>query len=79
VLVTVGLLLSEVLHQSFGVTSELAVSKEGTNVLGRGDTVRVLFADASRTGLRDFRADVGLHLHLHLLAGGLSLTIVSGA
>ena len=75
--VTVGLLLSEVFHQSFGVTSELAVSQEGTKVLAEVTLVRVLFADASRIELRDFRADVGLYLRL--LAGGLSLTIASGA
>ena len=77
VFVTVGLLLSEVFHQSFGVTSELAVSQEGTKVLAEVTLVRVLFADASRIELRDFRADVGLYLRL--LAGGLSLTIASGA
>ena len=72
VFVTVGLLLSE----SFdGV--DPASMQEGIKLLAEITLVWVLFADASRIGLRDFRADVGLYLRL--LASGLSLTIVSGA
>ena len=74
--VTVSLLLSEVFHQSFGVTSELAASQAGTKVLAEVALVWVLFADTSRAraglGLRDFRADVGLYLRL--LAGGACLS-----
>lgn len=72
VFVTVGLLLSEV-FQLFDTAS----LREGTQVLAEVTLVWVLFADASRIGLREFRADLGLYTRL--LAAGLSLTIVSGA
>ena len=72
VFVTAGLLISQLFHPL-----EPAVWQEGTRVLAEVTLVWVLFADASRIGLREFRADVGLYLRL--LAGGLSLTILSGA
>jgi len=70
--VTVGLLLSQVFH-----LLEPSVSRETSQVLAEVTLVWVLFADASRIGLREFRADLGLYVRL--LAGGLALTIVSGA
>ncbi|MDQ5839812.1 MAG: cation:proton antiporter [Chloroflexota bacterium] len=72
VFVTVGLLLSEGFH-----ALDPAAVREGTKLLAEVTLVWVLFADASRIGLREFRADLGLFLRL--LAGGLALTIVSGA
>lgn len=72
VFVSVGLLLSEGFH-----LLESDISLEGTQVLAEVTLVWVLFADASRIGLREFKADVGLYVRL--LAGGLGLTIVMGA
>jgi NhaP-type Na+/H+ or K+/H+ antiporter len=72
VFVTVGLLLSEAFH-----LFESGISHEGTKVLAEVTLVWVLFADASRIGLRDFKADVGLYVRL--LVGGLAFTIASGA
>jgi NhaP-type Na+/H+ or K+/H+ antiporter len=72
VFVTVGVLLSAVLH-----IFEPNISRESTQVLAEVTLVWVLFADASRIGFREFRADLGLYVRL--LAGGLALTIASGA
>jgi NhaP-type Na+/H+ or K+/H+ antiporter len=72
VFVTVGLLLTEVFR-----LFEPEISQEGIKTLAEVTLVWVLFADASRIGLREFKADVGLYLRL--LVGGLALTILSGA
>jgi sodium/hydrogen antiporter len=72
VFVSVGLLLTEVFQ-----LYEPEVSQEGIKTLAEVTLVWVLFADASRIGLREFKADVGLYVRL--LAGGLGLTIVMGA
>jgi NhaP-type Na+/H+ or K+/H+ antiporter len=77
VFVTLGLLLSEVFHISFGQVAEPAIPQEAIQVLAEVTLVWVLFADASRIGLREFRADLGLYLRL--LVGGLALTILLGA
>jgi NhaP-type Na+/H+ or K+/H+ antiporter len=77
VFVTVGLLLAEVFHTSVGVVVEPGIAHESTKVLAEVTLVWVLFADASRIGAREFRAD--LALYMRLLAGGLALTILSGA
>ena len=74
-LVTVSLLLSEVFHQSFGVTSELAVSQEGTKVLAEVALFWVIFADTSRArapGLQSRR-----RVEPAPAGWGLSRTIVS--
>jgi sodium/hydrogen antiporter len=73
VFVTVGLLL----HGSVGVVAESELSRESTQLFAEMTLVWVLFADASRVGLREFKADLGLYTRL--LAGGLSLTIATGA
>lgn len=72
VFVTVGLLLTQVFH-----LLEPEISQEGIKILAELTLVWMLFADASRIGLRELRADVGLYLRL--LVGGLALTILSGA
>jgi len=72
VFVTVGLLLSEVLH-----VVEPDVSQESVKLLAEVTLVWVLFADASRVRLRDLRGDIGLYTRL--LAVGLPLTIAAGA
>jgi NhaP-type Na+/H+ or K+/H+ antiporter len=72
VFVTVGLLLSEVLH-----VIELDVSQEAVKLLAEVTLVWVLFADAARVRFRDLRGDLGLYTRL--LAGGLPLTIAAGA
>lgn len=77
VFVTVGLLLGQALESPTGGVSEPASWQEGTKLLAEVTLVWVLFADASRIGLREFKDDLGLYARL--LAGGLSLTIVSGA
>src|SRR3954453_16161661 len=71
VFVTVGLLLSEVLH-----VIEPDVSQEGVKLLAEITLVWVLFADASRVGLRGLRGDLGLYSRL--LGVGLPLTIAVG-
>jgi len=72
VFVGAGLLLSEGLH-----AIEPNVSHEAVKVLAEVTLVWVLFADASRVGLRQLRADLGLYSRL--LAVGLPLTITAGA
>src|SRR4051812_42613087 len=72
VFVAVGALLAEVLH-----VIELDVSPEAIKVLAEVTLVWVLFADASRVGLRELRADLGLYSRL--LGLGLPLTIAAGA
>jgi NhaP-type Na+/H+ or K+/H+ antiporter len=72
VFVAVGVLLAEVLH-----VIELDVSPEAIKVLAEVTLVWVLFADASRVGLRELRADLGLYSRL--LGLGLPLTIAAGA
>ena len=72
IFVTVGLLLAEVLH-----VIDLALSPEGIKLLAEVTLVWVLFADASRVGLRELRADMGLYARL--LGVGLPLTIAAGA
>ena len=72
VFVAVGVLLSEGLH-----VIEPEVSQEGVKLLAEVTLVWVLFADASRVGLRELRADLGLYTRL--LAVGLPLTIAAGA
>ncbi|BCY09000.1 sodium:proton antiporter [Actinoplanes sp. L3-i22] len=72
VFVTVGLLFAEALH-----VLELTPSQEAVRVLAELTLVWVLFADASRVGVREFRADLGLYTRL--LAVGLPLTIAAGA
>jgi NhaP-type Na+/H+ or K+/H+ antiporter len=72
IFVTVGLLLAEVLH-----VIDLTLSPEGIKLLAEVTLVWVLFADASRVGLRELRADMGLYARL--LGVGLPLTIAAGA
>jgi NhaP-type Na+/H+ or K+/H+ antiporter len=72
IFVTVGLLLAEVLH-----VIELDLSPEAIKLLAEVTLVWVLFADASRVGLRELRADLGLYARL--LGVGLPLTIAAGA
>jgi|tagenome__1003787_1003787.scaffolds.fasta_scaffold20816338_1 NhaP-type Na+/H+ or K+/H+ antiporter len=72
IFVTMGLLLAEVLH-----VIDLDLSPEGIKLLAEVTLVWVLFADASRVGLRDLRAD--LRLYARLLGIGLPLTIAAGA
>jgi NhaP-type Na+/H+ or K+/H+ antiporter len=72
VFVSVGLLLSEGLH-----VIEPEVSHEAVQVLAEVTLVWVLFADASRVGLRALREDRGLYTRL--LGVGLPLTIAAGA
>jgi sodium/hydrogen antiporter len=72
VFVTAGLLLAEVFH-----VFEPDVSRESTQLLAEVTLVWMLFADASRIGLREFRTDLGVYVRL--LGVGLALTIVSGA
>ncbi|MET8151657.1 cation:proton antiporter [Actinoplanes sp. NPDC049668] len=71
VFVTVGLLLSQVVH-----VVDADLPHEAIKLLAEVTLVWVLFADASRVGLRDLRADAGLYTRL--LAVGLPLTIVAG-
>jgi NhaP-type Na+/H+ or K+/H+ antiporter len=71
VFVTAGLVLSEVLHLSaFGLTPE------AIKPLAELTLVWVLFADASRVGLRQLRADAGRYARL--LGVGLPLTVAAG-
>src|SRR4051812_3333500 len=72
IFVTVGLLLSQAVH-----VLEPDVSHEAVKLLAEVTLVWVLFADASRVGLRELRADLGLYTRL--LAVGLPLTIAAGA
>jgi len=72
IFVTVGLLLAEVLH-----VIELDLSPEAIKLLAEVTLVWVLFADASRVGLRELRADLGVYARL--LGVGLPLTIAAGA
>jgi NhaP-type Na+/H+ or K+/H+ antiporter len=72
IFVTVGLLLAEVLH-----VIELDLSPEAIKLLAEVTLVWVLFADASRVGLRELRADLGLYARL--LGVGLPVTIAAGA
>jgi NhaP-type Na+/H+ or K+/H+ antiporter len=72
IFVAVGLLLAEVLH-----VIEFDLSPEAIKVLAEVTLVWVLFADASRVGLRELRADLGLYARL--LGVGLPLTIAAGA
>ncbi|WP_328467363.1 cation:proton antiporter [Actinoplanes sp. NBC_00393] len=67
--VTTGLLLSTFLH-------EPDISPEGVRLLAEITLVWVLFADASRVGLPEFRADLGLYARL--LGLGLPLTMAAG-
>ncbi|GIE34837.1 sodium:proton antiporter [Actinoplanes italicus] len=71
VFVSVGLFFAEASH-----VLEVAPSHEAVKVLAELTLVWVLFADASRVGLRELRADLGLYTRL--LAMGLPLTIVAG-
>jgi NhaP-type Na+/H+ or K+/H+ antiporter len=71
VFVSAGLLLSESLH-----VIEPDLSHEAVKVLAELTLVWVLFADASRVGLRELRDDLGLYTRL--LAVGLPLTIAAG-
>ncbi len=72
VFVAVGLLLSDGLH-----LIEAESTREIIKVLAEVTLVWVLFADASRVGLRELRADGGLYTRL--LAVGLPLTIIAGS
>nr|BFE74756.1 cation:proton antiporter [Actinoplanes digitatis] len=72
VFVTVGLLLSYGLQ-----LGEADESREIVKVLAEVTLVWVLFADASRVGIRKLRADAGLYTRL--LGVGLPLTIAAGA
>ena len=72
VFVTAGLLLSYGLD--FG---EAESTREVVQVLAEVTLVWVLFADASRIGIRDLRSDLGLYSRL--LGIGLPLTIAAGA
>ncbi|GIE93038.1 cation:proton antiporter [Paractinoplanes rishiriensis] len=72
VFVAAGLVLGEGLHLiAFGITPE------AIKPLAELTLVWVLFADASRVGLRELRADAGLYARL--LGVGLPLTIAAGA
>jgi len=77
VFVIVGLLLSRAFNLSGGGVAEPAAVREGTKVLAEVTLVWVLFADASRVGLRELRADLGVYVRL--LAVGLPLTTLAGA
>ncbi|MFC4064376.1 cation:proton antiporter [Actinoplanes subglobosus] len=68
--VTVGLLLST------GPVPDPEATREAVRLLAEVTLVWVLFADASRVGLPEFRADAGLYARL--LAIGLPLTIGAG-
>ena len=72
VFVTAGVLLSYGLD--FG---EAQATREVVKVLAEVTLVWVLFADASRIGIRDLRTDLGLYTRL--LGVGLPLTIAAGA
>jgi NhaP-type Na+/H+ or K+/H+ antiporter len=72
IFVTAGLLLSYGLD--FG---EAESTREVVQVLAEVTLVWVLFADASRIGIRDLRTDLGLDSRL--LGVGLPLTIAAGA
>jgi NhaP-type Na+/H+ or K+/H+ antiporter len=72
IFVAVGLLLAEGLH-----VIELDLAPEAIKLLAEVTLVWVLFADASRVGLRELRAD--LRLYARLLGVGLPLTIAAGA
>jgi NhaP-type Na+/H+ or K+/H+ antiporter len=76
VFVIMGWLLSRAFQLSAGGAAEPAALQETTKLLAEVTLVWVLFADASRVGLREFRADVGVYVRL--LAGGLPLTILAG-
>ncbi|SNS28610.1 cation:proton antiporter [Actinoplanes regularis] len=71
VFVAAGLLLAEVLH-----VMRLDLTPESIKLLAEVTLVSVLFADASRVGLRQLRADLGLYARL--LGLGLPLTIAAG-
>ncbi|MEU4421659.1 cation:proton antiporter [Actinoplanes sp. NPDC024001] len=71
VFVTVGVLLAEVLQ-----VIELDLTPEAIKLLAEVTLVWVLFADASRVGFRELRADLGLYARL--LGLGLPLTIAAG-
>ncbi|WIM98584.1 cation:proton antiporter [Actinoplanes oblitus] len=71
VFVAAGLLLAEGLH-----VVEVDVPPEAVKLLAEITLVWVLFADASRVGLRELRADLGLYARL--LGVGLPLTMVAG-
>ncbi|GLW32538.1 sodium:proton antiporter [Actinoplanes regularis] len=71
VFVTAGLLLAEVLH-----VMRLDLTPESIKLLAEVTLVSVLFADASRVGLRQLRADLGWYARL--LGLGLPLTIAAG-
>jgi sodium/hydrogen antiporter len=72
IFVVAGVLLAERLH---GIEPD--ASREVVKLLAEVTLVWVLFADASRAGLRELRADLGLYARL--LAVGLPLTIAAGA
>lgn len=72
IFVTVGLLLSQAVH-----VLEPDLSHEAIKLLAEVTLVWVLFADASRVGIRELRADLGLYTRL--LAVGLPLTMAAGA
>jgi NhaP-type Na+/H+ or K+/H+ antiporter len=69
--VLVGLLLSQGMQ-----VLEPETAREVTKMLAEVTLVWVLFADASRVGLRELRADAGLYARL--LAVGLPLTVIAG-
>jgi NhaP-type Na+/H+ or K+/H+ antiporter len=71
IFVTAGVLLAEGLS-----AIEPGASQEIVKLLAEVTLVWVLFADASRVGLRELRADLGLYTRL--LAVGLPLTIAAG-
>src|SRR5687768_411092 len=71
IFVAVGFLTTEVLH-----VVDLDLTPEAIKLLAEVTLVWVLFADASRVGFRQLRADLGLYVRL--LAVGLPLTIVAG-
>ncbi|HYN95534.1 MAG TPA: cation:proton antiporter [Pilimelia sp.] len=72
VFVFAGLLLAEVLH-----VIEFDRAPAAIKLLAEITLVWVLFADASRVGLRELRADLGLYARL--LGVGLPLTVAAGA
>jgi sodium/hydrogen antiporter len=71
VFVVLGVLLSEGTR-----VIDPGVSPELIKILAEVTLVWVLFADASRVGLRELRADAGLYARL--LAVGLPLTVIAG-
>ncbi|GAA4601117.1 NhaP-type Na+/H+ or K+/H+ antiporter [Actinoplanes octamycinicus] len=71
VFVAAGLVLAEGLH-----VVEVDVPPEAVKLLAEVTLVWVLFADASRVGLRELRADLGVYVRL--LGVGLPLTMVAG-